>query len=62
MKLRDVCPCRLGTFPDVILTTGMVLMCTEGHRITVAFNYLPKELNYAKRQQESKLATDKTEK
>lgn len=45
MKLRDVCPCRLGTFPEVIMTTGMLLTCTEGHKIVVSFNYLPRELD-----------------
>lgn len=45
MKLRDVCPCRLGTFPEIIMTSGMTLVCTEGHKIVVSFNYLPRELS-----------------
>lgn len=44
MRLRDVCPCRLGNFPDVILTSGMSIVCTEGHRIIVSFNYIPETL------------------
>ena len=45
MRLRDVCPCRLGVFPETIMTSGMSLVCTEGHRIIVSFNYIPRELD-----------------
>ena len=59
MKLRDVCPCRLGTFPEVIMTTGMSLICTEGHRVILSFNYIPEVLRKdrnVERQQVSKMA------
>lgn len=58
MRLRDICPCRIAKLPDVIMTTGMTLVCTEGHRIDVSFNYIPKEFDYDKRYQKSKWATE----
>lgn len=44
MRLKDVCPCKIGIFPDVIMATGMSLVCSQGHRIIVSFNYIPEYL------------------
>lgn len=51
MRLKDVCPCKIGIFPDAIMASGMSLICTKGHRIIVSFNYIPEVLRYGKEQQ-----------